>query len=47
MEYQHWLREAINQLQEAKAHAVTLKSYWSMSLAGANFYSRLWRNATD
>lgn len=34
MEYQHWLREAINQLQEAKAHAVTLKSYWSMSLAG-------------
>ena len=27
MEYQHWLREAISQLQ-------ALKSYWSMSLAG-------------
>ena len=42
-EYQHWLREAISQLQGAKARGVMLKSRWSMLPAEwAYFYSRLW-----
>ncbi|SPW39458.1 protein methyltransferase hemk (protein-glutamine N methyltransferase) [Escherichia coli] len=30
MEYQHWLREAISQLQASESRGVMLKSCWNM-----------------